>query len=41
MKFRVDEIASVIKEEILLYSGELEVSEVGRVLEIGDGIARI
>ena len=41
MKFRVDEIASVIKQEIMQYSGDLDVSEVGRVLEIGDGIARI
>jgi len=41
MKFKVDEIASVIKEEILQYRRELDVSEVGRVLEVGDGIARI
>jgi len=41
MKFRVDEIASVIKEEISRYAGELEVSQIGRVLDVGDGIARI
>src|SRR5262249_16434513 len=35
------EIASVIKQEIAQYSAELEVSEVGRVVEVGDGIARI
>src|SRR5512146_1615638 len=41
MKFRVDEIASVIRQEIAQYKGEIDVAEVGRVLEVGDGIARI
>jgi F-type H+-transporting ATPase subunit alpha len=41
MKIRTDEIASLIKEEIEGYQTELEVSEVGKVLEVGDGIARV
>ena len=41
MKIKTDEIASVIKQEIEQYASELEVSEVGKVVEIGDGIARI
>ncbi len=41
MKIRTDEIASVIKQEIAQFSTALEVSEVGRVVEVGDGIARI
>jgi len=41
MKIKTDEIASIIKQEIEQYSAELEVSEVGRVVQIGDGIARI
>jgi F-type H+-transporting ATPase subunit alpha len=41
MKFKVDEIASVISEEIRQYQSSVDVSEVGRVLEVGDGIARI
>lgn len=41
MKIKTDEIASVIKQEIDQYSAQLEVSEVGRVVEVGDGIARI
>ncbi len=41
MKIKTDEIASIIKQEIEKFSSELEVSEVGRVVEIGDGIARI
>jgi len=41
MKFKVGEISSVIKQEIEQYRSEIEVSEVGKVLEVGDGIARI
>jgi len=41
VKIKTDEIASVIKQEIEQYTQELEVSEVGRVVEVGDGIARI
>ena len=41
MKIRTDEIAAVIKQEIENYSAALEVSEVGTVVEVGDGIAKI
>ncbi len=41
VKIKTDEIASIIKQEISNYSADLEVSEVGRVVEIGDGIARV
>ncbi|MEE3001771.1 MAG: F0F1 ATP synthase subunit alpha [Planctomycetota bacterium] len=41
MKIKTDEITSVIKQEIEQFASELEVSEVGRVVEVGDGIARI
>ncbi len=41
MRFKVDEIASVIEEEIRKYRTEVDLSEVGKVLEVGDGIARI
>ena len=40
MKFKADEIASVIQKEIEDFRGSIETSEVGRVLEVGDGIAR-
>ncbi len=40
MKFKADEIASVIQKEIEDFRGLLATSEVGRVLEVGDGIAR-
>jgi F-type H+-transporting ATPase subunit alpha len=41
VKIKTDEITSVIKQEIEQFSSELEISEVGQVVEIGDGIARI
>jgi F-type H+-transporting ATPase subunit alpha len=41
MKFRSDEIASVIKREIEQFHAEVTRTEVGTVLEVGDGIARI
>src|SRR5512142_3348186 len=41
MKFRADEITSVIQREIEQFQAEVTRTEVGRVLEVGDGIARI
>ncbi|MEP0848775.1 MAG: F0F1 ATP synthase subunit alpha [Phycisphaerae bacterium] len=41
MKFKADEIATIIKAEISHYKSELDVAEIGRVLEVGDGVARI
>jgi F-type H+/Na+-transporting ATPase subunit alpha len=40
MKFKVDEISSVIKREIEHFHDRLELKNVGEVLEVGDGIAR-
>ncbi len=41
MKIRSEEIASVIRKQIEEYRSQLDVSEVGTVLEVGDGIARV
>ena len=41
MKFKVDEITSVIQQEIGQYEAQLDVTQMGRVIEVGDGIARI
>jgi len=41
MKFNSDEIASVLQKEIEQYSAQIDVREVGRVLEVGDGIAQV
>ncbi len=40
MKFKADEIASVILKEIDDFRGQMQTAEVGRVIEVGDGIAR-
>ena len=41
MNLRPEEISSVIKEQIERYSAKLEVSDVGTVIQVADGIARI
>jgi len=41
MKFKADEIASVIQQEIEQFESRIDVREVGRVIEVGDGIARV
>jgi F-type H+-transporting ATPase subunit alpha len=41
VKIKTDEITTVIKQEIEQFAGDLEISQVGRVVEVGDGIARI
>src|ERR1700745_4177106 len=41
MRFKPDEIVSVLRKEISEYRGALKGEEVGRVLEVGDGIARV
>src|SRR2546430_17654629 len=41
MRFNPGEIVSVLREQISQFGREVESREVGRVLEVGDGIARI
>jgi F-type H+-transporting ATPase subunit alpha len=41
VKLRPEEIASILRTQIENYQTEVEVEEVGSVLEVGDGIARI
>ncbi|MDI9243070.1 F0F1 ATP synthase subunit alpha [Fusibacillus kribbianus] len=41
MNLRPEEISSVIKEQIERYASRLEVSDVGTVIQVADGIARI
>jgi F-type H+-transporting ATPase subunit alpha len=41
MNIRPEEISSVLKEQIKGYSTKLDVSEVGTVIQVGDGIARV
>ncbi len=41
MQVRVAEISAILKEKIANFDAQIEVSETGRVLAVGDGIARV
>jgi len=41
VRLKSGELADVIRQEIARHRGEIDVSRVGRVLEVGDGIAQI
>ncbi len=41
MNLRPEEISSVIKDQIKRYASQLEVSDVGTVIQVADGIARV
>jgi F-type H+-transporting ATPase subunit alpha len=41
MKIKAEEITEIIRQEIEEYGKEIDISETGRVLSVGDGIARI
>ena len=41
MNLKPEEISSVIKEQVKRYAAQLQVSDVGTVIQVADGIARI
>ena len=41
MSIQASEISSILKDQIKNFGKEAEVAEVGRVLSVGDGIARV
>ena len=41
MNLRPEENSSVIKEQIKQYAGQMEVSVVGTVIQVADGIERV
>lgn len=41
MEIRAEEISQIIREQIKDYEKQVELSETGRVLSVGDGIARV
>jgi len=41
MDIRAAEISAILKDQISNFGSEAEVAEVGRVLSVGDGIARV
>ena len=41
MEIKADEITKIIREQIEEYQGGVEISEIGSVISVGDGIARV
>ena len=41
MEIRAAEISEILKQEIANFGTEAEIAEVGQVLSVGDGIARV
>jgi F-type H+-transporting ATPase subunit alpha len=41
MDIRAAEISAILKEQIANFGSDAEIAEVGRVLSVGDGIARV
>ncbi|RMF85938.1 MAG: F0F1 ATP synthase subunit alpha, partial [Nitrospinota bacterium] len=41
MEIRAEEISEIIKQQIERYEGKIELKEIGTVISVGDGIARI
>ncbi|HNS85950.1 MAG TPA: F0F1 ATP synthase subunit alpha, partial [Parvularculaceae bacterium] len=41
MELNAAEISSILKQQIKDFGQEAEVSEIGQVLSVGDGIARV
>ena len=41
MEIKADEISKIIREQIEEYRAGVEVSEIGSVISVGDGIARV
>src|SRR5437763_6476665 len=41
MEIKADEISKIIREQIEEYQAGVDVSEVGTVISVGDGIARV
>ena len=41
MDFKTDEIVSLLKEQLQNHNADIDVSEVGEITYVGDGVARV
>ena len=41
MNFKTDEIVSLLKEQMKTFDADIDISEVGEVVYVGDGVAQI
>ena len=40
MEIKTDQITALLKEQLEKYDNSVDVSEVGEIIEVGDGVAR-
>ena len=40
MDIKTDQITSLLREQLEKYNKDIDVSEVGEIIEVGDGVAR-
>ena len=41
MDFKTDDIVSILKQQLQNYNADIDVSEVGEITYVGDGVARV
>ena len=41
MEIKTDQITALLKEQLEKYDNSVDVSEVGEIIEVGDGVARV
>ena len=41
MEINTDNISAILKEQIAKFEGTVDVSEVGEIISVGDGVARV
>ncbi len=41
MEIRAAEISAILKDQIANFDAEADISEIGQVLSVGDGVARV
>ena len=41
MEIKTDQLTQLLREQIERHDGSVDISEVGEVLEVGDGVARV
>ena len=41
MEIKTDQLTKILREQIEKFDGNIDVTEVGEVIEVGDGVARV
>lgn len=40
MEIKTDQITALLKEQLEKYDSAIDISEIGEIIEVGDGVAR-